>query len=261
MSFFGTIRQKLKSFVQGTRLYSTIRHAAKSWVDDRSMHGFCGQFAEDACLFSYFASKSYFRTKSLDDIGQGFYVDVGAYHPLYISNTRIFYERGWRGINIDPSFAVIGSFNKHRPLDQNVNCAISNKEESTTFFNFGNPSVFSTIDAAMAEQYTKHLGRPPTIEVVEARRLSSLLDELLPKGVPISFLSVDAEGHDLEVLKSNDWERHRPELVVVEFHSHEFNEIGNSEIHAFMTNMHYKVRFWSPPSIIFIDALQEANAR
>src|SRR5579872_3262677 len=81
------------------------------------------QFGEDMIL------KSIFRDKT-----KGFYVDVGAYHPHFISNTHYFYKRGWQGINIDPSPNCMELFRKWRKRDTNLELAVSDIREEKTFF-------------------------------------------------------------------------------------------------------------------------------
>src|SRR5262245_49332338 len=64
---------------------------------------------------------------------QGFYVEVGAIHPVQISNTYLFYRKGWRGIAVDPNPSVARLFAKRRPRDIMVQCAIGEQEGSATF--------------------------------------------------------------------------------------------------------------------------------
>lgn len=52
--------------------------------------------------------------------------------------------------------------------------------------------------------------------LVPCRRLDSILDDHLPPGQSVDFLSVDCEGADLEVLESNDWQKYRPKFICVE---------------------------------------------
>ena len=66
--------------------------------------------------------------KLLKNINNGFYVDVGAYHPIKANNTLLLFKKGWSGINIDPSSYSIDLFNFLRPKDNNYNLAVSNKE-------------------------------------------------------------------------------------------------------------------------------------
>ncbi len=166
--------------LRGTSAYQAMRERAKAFVSDPSLRCYGGQFGEDACLFSYFASQRYGQTRSLNDVGNGFYVDVGAYDPIDISNTRIFYERGWRGINIDLSSATIEAFQRHRPADINLHCAVSLVEGELDFFSFGPESVYNTLDSPAAENYARRLGVTPCIEKVRAVPLSKLLADHLP---------------------------------------------------------------------------------
>ena len=239
--------------------YRRIRERAAAWGRDATAKTFYGQYAEDACLFSYFADRQYASTQDLSRVGKGFYVDVGAYDPESISNTRVFYQAGWRGINIDPSLVAIEKFRRERPEDVNLHCAISDQEGPITFYSFGQPSVYSTVDREVAADYARRLGLAPQVETVPAFSLATILDRHRAPGTPIDFLSVDAEGHDVQVLRSNDWQRHRPELVVAELHEQDLEAVMASPLTAFMRGVGYAIRFWSPPSILFIDQ-QRAGA-
>ena len=69
----------------------------------------CSQFGEDMIVRHLLA-----------DVPIGFYVDIGAHHPVYYSNTYHFYCRGWRGINVDARTGSMELFNLLRPRDINV---------------------------------------------------------------------------------------------------------------------------------------------
>ncbi len=158
------------------------------------------QFGEDAFLNAFFG-----------DVKQGYYVDVGAFHPYEISNTYLFYRRGWRGINIEPNPDHFRRFPACRPGDININAAVSTQAGVVPFTCDGH---YSGID-----DHT-HLfrGRDASAKRVnvEALPLSQILDSHLPNAQAIDFLSVDCEGHDREVLESNDWGKYRPRVVLVE---------------------------------------------
>lgn len=143
----------------------------------------------------------------------GFYVDVGAYDPCVISNTFLFYRNGWRGINIEPNPQAYRRFLKCRRRDINLQVAVSAREQPVTFTCDG---VFSGIEDAsyLFRHHHPHSGRI----IVQAKPLRLILEEHLPPAQEIDFLSVDCEGHDIEVLKSNDWRRFRPLVVLVEDH-------------------------------------------
>jgi FkbM family methyltransferase len=145
----------------------------------------------------------------------GFYVDVGAHHPVRFSNTYLFYRRGWRGINIDAEPGSMQMFERYRPRDLNIECGVGSHAGKLPYFRF-NETALNTVSEAEAALKD----RPPyklvaRIEIV-VRRLDEILDEFLPAGQNIDFMSIDVEGTDAAVLSSNDWARFRPELVLVE---------------------------------------------
>ena len=62
------------------------------------------------------------------DISKGFYIDIGAYDPNFFSVTKVFYNKGWSGINIDPLPGKIKLLNKFRKRDINLQLAVGKKE-------------------------------------------------------------------------------------------------------------------------------------
>ena len=144
----------------------------------------------------------------------GFYVDVGANDPDIDSITRVFYERGWSGINIEPLASNFARLKKRRPRDVNLHLAMGDQDGAITFYEIGKWHGYSTTDAGIAEQHRKD-----GLKVIErktpVRRLASVLDEHA-QGKPIDFLSVDVEGAELSVLAGADLTRHRPKVIVAE---------------------------------------------
>src|SRR5438093_4691896 len=139
----------------------------------------------------------------------GFYVDVGAHHPVRFSNTHRFYRRGWRGINIEPDPEAIALFQKRRKRDTNVACGVAATEGRRTYFMFNEPAL-NSFDQALSEQRQNNRYRIVATKQIPVRPLSHILCEFLPPGVHIDFMSVDVEGYDLEVLRSNNWSQFRP---------------------------------------------------
>lgn len=175
----------------------------------------------------------------LQNQARGFYVDVGAHHPFRFSNTQFFYARGWRGINIEADPAAHALFQEYRPEDINVSCMVSDEERSYPFDIYNEPALNSGV-AGRREHVGANYFVKETLSL-QARRLSSILDDLVPAGTVIDFLSVDVEGFDLNVLRSNDWSRHRPRFVVVE----SFIDLGSparNPVHEFLDQQGYGLR-------------------
>ena len=146
----------------------------------------------------------------------GFYVDIGAYDPTEDSVTKRFYDRGWRGVNVDPLDEVIRRFDAERTRDINVAAAISTS--SGTALLWHGPSDLlghSTLESAIATAHTDH---GTSFESSSVRRLTlvELFEAYVPPGATVDFLKIDVEGHEHAVLASGDFGRWRPRVVVVE---------------------------------------------
>lgn len=144
----------------------------------------------------------------------GFYVDVGANDPDIDNVTRVFYERGWSGINIEPLFVNSIELRKKRTRDINLEIAVGETEGSITFYEIGKWHGYSTTDAEIAAQHRKD-----GLEVIEhkvpVRKLSDVLDEVA-KDKAVDFLKIDVEGTELSVLRGMDLRRHRPKIILLE---------------------------------------------
>lgn len=146
----------------------------------------------------------------------GFYVDVGAHHPKRFSNTHYFYMRGWCGINIEPNPAVHDLFKKTRRRDVNLQMGISDNPGELLYYEFDDPALNTFDTRLMSERESSTPYRVIATRRIKVEPLASVLAAHLPSGQPIDFMSVDVEGLDLNVLRSNDWERFRPRCVVSE---------------------------------------------
>jgi FkbM family methyltransferase len=191
------------------------------------------------CLFAdrRYASESYAQEgedlilkRVFEHQPTGFYVDVGAHHPMRLSNTCIFYRAGWRGINIDAMPGSMLFFRKVRPRDVNIEIGISERPETLRYFMFDEPAL-NTFAADLAEpRGTRSSYKLVQAVDVSAFPLSHVLARHIGVGQEIDFLTVDVEGCELQVLRSNDWQRFAPRVVVAETLSQTLEEVGQGEI-------------------------------
>jgi FkbM family methyltransferase len=160
---------------------------------------------------------------------RGFYVDVGAHHPQRFSNTYYFYLRGWRGINIDAAPGSMKPFEALRPGDINLEVPISDSRQVLTYYAFNEPALNSF--SAEIARARDGLGdwRIVAEHRLETRTLAEVLAEHLAPGAEIDFMSVDVEGLDHQVLKSNDWSRYRPRVVLFEDLNASLERLDESE--------------------------------
>jgi FkbM family methyltransferase len=183
----------------------------------------------------------------------GFYVDVGALHPFRFSNTCYFHRRGWRGINIDPNPDAIEAFRRSRPSDINLCVGVADAPGDLTF-HFFNESALNTFDADLAGERALLPGyRLVQTRSVPVRRLDDLLSGHLPQGQTIDFLSIDVEGMDLAVLRSNDWTRFRPIMLLVEAHERTVAAAEKDPVHRFVADAGYRMIAKTLNTLIYED--------
>jgi len=183
---------------------------------------------------------------------KGFFVDIGAHHPFRFSNTMHFYELGWHGINVEPTPAAIALFNQYRSNDINLNVGIGAEQTRQTLYCF-NDSAFNSFDQITSENRDQDDGPVHITETVEVDiyPLAQILDEHLPAGTTIDFMSVDVAGLDVKVLQSNNWAKYRPKFVLVEDVDINFSHLDASEAHGFLANQGYQLVSKTLRTLIF----------
>ena len=165
--------------------------------------------------------KSYSQSKEdiiIDEIlgnkKEGIYLDIGAYDPYSLSNTKRFYDRGWHGVNIEPEPGRCDRMKQARIRDINLNVGLSRTNGRMTFFDV-NPPALATFSPERAAEVEKLGGKVIKKIDVEVVRLDTVFEKYF-NGQAVDFCTLDAEGMDLEILKSNDWKRFRPKVICVE---------------------------------------------
>ena len=165
---------------------------------------------------------------------QGYYIDVGAHHPKRFSNTYFFYQLGWRGICIDPRPDIKETFLRYRPRDIFINAGVSDSDGNMEYYVYEEPALntfSSELSAKYAETGTEYIRKVD----IAVYRLSTILDQYLPLGSVVNFLSIDTEGFEYQVVSSNNWEKYRPQVIMFEVNGvNELSDIDVLDIHAFL---------------------------
>jgi len=181
----------------------------------------------------------------------GFYVDVGAHHPKRFSNTFFFYKNGWRGINIDAMPNSMYLFNKIRPRDVNLEIPISDKKQKLKYYMFNEPALNSFSKELAEKRVAKNGYKIIAVKDIETSSLEDILEKHLPYSQEIDFISIDVEGLDLQVLKSNNWKRFRPKFVLVEVLGSSIKEIANSKEYKYLAEFGYETFAKTVNTVIF----------
>ena len=218
----------LKRFTRPYRwLYRMLKQGAWSEVEFPYSQLHFGQFGEDCILMSLFAR-----------LQTGFFIDVGAFHPIYFSNTHQLSKLGWTGINIEPNPESFKLFPVMRPQDTNLNVAVAGNNEQRVFVCDGPYSGFcdcanTEFRQIISDSYDSPAGKR-TVQV-KTLKLAEVVAEYVPRGVSVDLITIDCEGSDLSVLQSADWSSFRPRVVLVEDHM----DSADSGILRFMRQQEY----------------------
>ena len=142
----------------------------------------------------------------------GFYIDVGAMDPEFHSVTKYFYDRGWCGVNVEPTPGFHEKLSRERTRDVNL-CVAVGSERGQKLFHDSQGHGISTFRPHLARHFEglQFSFRTRQVEVVPLREICA---RHCPG--PIDFLKVDVEGTEKEVLESADWNVFRPRIVLVE---------------------------------------------
>jgi FkbM family methyltransferase len=185
----------------------------------------------------------------LRSIDVGFYVDVGANHPQTDSVTKIFYDKGWSGINVEPQEHLVRELCRQRPRDINIQAGAASLPGTLRLRSFPAADGLSTFNTDLKRMYDSHPPDPVHEEIsVEVVSLGEILLKHRPLG-DIHFLKVDAEGMELEVLLGNAWERFRPWVLCLEG---SLNGARTAAIKAFLGAWNYAPVFWDGVNDYFV---------
>lgn len=167
------------------------------------------EFAEDVMV-----------NRILKKIKKGFYVDIGAYHPYKGSLTYNLYNRKWNGINLDISKSSIDLFNIARPSDININCAVSEFNGET--FYYENSPINQQNSLIPQDENQKKIK-------IQSYKLSEILK--MQNINSVDYINIDTEGNELEVLMGIDFSKINPTLFTIEDNSFDLNnEIKKKKI-------------------------------
>ncbi len=142
------------------------------------------------------------------------YLDIGAHHPTHLSNTYLFYQKGGRGVCIEPDPGLFGEFLKKRPRDTLLNCSVGIQSGEADFFVMSNNSL-NTFSRAEAERYQSH-GRQRIMKTIRVRL--ETVNEVIRRNFDRApnLVSLDVEGLDYMILQNFDFGKYRPAAFCVE---------------------------------------------
>ena len=239
--------QKIKKFIP-LALKKKLNEYKNRLLDSHAVKSY-SQEGEDLVLARILANLN---------VSKGFFVDIGAHHPTRFSNTYYFYLRGWRGINVDALPGTKSLFERMRSRDISIECGVGAKKDSLKYFSFNEPALntFSEQEAAKKNEPPYHIVETIEIPIIT---LKQILDENMPKGMQIDFMTIDVEGFDHKVIASNDWSRYRPSVILVELLNTEIEQLGKHPTSQLLHSHNY--RFFSKTYNTFFFVANEASPK
>ena len=181
------------------------------------------------------------------------FVDIGAFHPEKYSNTHLLSKLGWTGINIEPNPDQFIFFEKERKKDINLNIGISLKDTELNYYSFNNPAV-NTFDKLHAEKWSNVSGFCIDNEIkIKVQPLSTVLSKYLTSGRQIDLMTIDVEGLDIDVLRSNNWDKYRPSVILIESDIYINLNLLENPIYLFLIEKNYSLFWISGVSLFFKD--------
>jgi FkbM family methyltransferase len=172
------------------------------------------------------------------------YLDIGTNFPVQGNNTYFFYERGFRGVCVEPDPDLFKLIQQARPKDKLINAGVglSGAGEATLFV-FPHPytgwNTFSDVEAKLRESESGVKVR--ATKVLPMYPINKIMSENFAPHP--NFISIDVEGLDLAILKSIDFVAFRPEVICVETIGFDMDGRGhkNTEIISFLESNNYFV--------------------
>jgi hypothetical protein len=181
------------------------------------------------------------------------YLDIGAWDPIAYNNSYFFYRKGFRGVLVEPNGAMCQKIRAVRPEDTTLEAGIGVTAEREADYYMMTESAWNTFSKDEAEHMTKVTGGGIRVDKVIKLPLLNINDVMARHfGKAPAYVSIDAEGWHLAILKSIDYDRFRPLAICVETLV-AGTRAAIPEIPAFMASQGYVDRGGSFVNTIFVD--------
>tara|TARA_B100002019_G_scaffold266093_1_gene256091 strand:+ start:1863 stop:2624 length:762 start_codon:yes stop_codon:yes gene_type:complete len=175
-----------------------------------------------------------------------FYIDIGAFHPINKSNTYTLYKRKWRGLVFDPSQESKDLFKKYRPKDIFVKAVVGESDKTEVDF------YFLTKKGRHAMQSSKYPKSAKLMELKKVRQVN-LMRELDRNSIKkFDIISIDVEGAELEILKTIDFKKYKPCVVIIEINAQDISQALNTDIAKLLINEGYSLNAVSGKNYFFV---------
>ena len=188
---------------------------------------------------------------------KGFYLDIGAQHPVSNNNTYLLFKKGWNGINIDLDEKNINLFKLARPKDKFKFCYFGLWKRSWSFL-YHDSSPINTLSENVSNFQKAKITK---IKNIKTKILNKVLEGLSLKN-HIDYMNIDVEGHEIQVLKGFNIAKYKPSVISIEyldlnmkkleFKNNDINSLLNSDLYKYFIQNNYFFVNWLHGDLIFV---------
>ena len=182
------------------------------------------------------------------------YLDIGAHHPTYISNTFLFYEKGYSGVCIEPDPFLFKTIAKRRSKDKCLNIGVGLNNFSSAPFYIMSEKTLNTFSKEEADKYASY-GKQKIEQIIDLPliRINDIIKNYFTS-VP-DFISLDVEGLDLAILTDFNFTLYRPKVWCIETLTYTENKTEKKikETIDYMISKDYLVYADTYINTIFVD--------
>jgi FkbM family methyltransferase len=186
-----------------------IPHIFHYWVYKKEIGKikFQGWHFQDMVAYLYLQKKN-----------DGFFVDIGANDGIIGSNTFIFEKLGWHGVCVEPLPAVFNHKLKRSRKCDCYNVAISSKSnDSVEFFQAVGANQLSGLNEGMTESHKMEAKTYGKTKIINVKTMT--FDDIMgnyPDIKFIDFMSIDVEGHEMEILNTINFKKYKFGFLTIE---------------------------------------------
>ena len=191
------------------------------------------------------ALRTFFKRR-IHELIPGTYVDIGCLHPIASSNTYLFYCLGWSGVAIDLNKYHAPKWASERERDKFVCAAVGLGNVADVYQHKSNLGMTSI--AAQPNADFTLAGK------LQTRPLAEILDETLSAGCSVQFMSIDVEGAEVGVLQSNDWDKWRPEAILIETQGLRLEDPYAHATTKYLRDLNYTIRSVVGGNVLVVDS-------
>jgi FkbM family methyltransferase len=188
------------------------------------------------------------------------YLDIGAHLPTHMNNTYLLYKKGFRGVCVEPDPVLFHKFARKRRMDVCINAGVGLASQVPAEFYVMSVPSLSTFSRGDAEQHQERgVAAIERIEKIPILDVNEIIRAHFSPGP--DYVSIDVEGHEMDILRTFDFVSFRPSVFCVETLTFSIDNTERKavEVNAFMEPLGYFSYADTYINTVFVDKAKWKN--